>query len=385
MPSRVLILGGGFGGLTAATELVRLASDRASVTVVDHEPRFAMGLAKLWVATGTRRAEECMHARDRLARRGVGFLCEEVRAIDLAARQVHTGSRALPYDCLVIALGLEVVPETVPGLLEHGLNLYRMSGAEQVCQALSSFTGGDILLTVCATPFKCPPAPYEAAMLIDDFLRAHKVRDKANLEIATVEPRPLPSLPAENGNAVLSMLQPKGIVFSPGHKLVRVEAGKAVFENGVEKRFDLLIAIPPHRSPSVLRETAGLTDASGLIPVDRTTLVTSHPGVFAVGDCAKALSLTNQPIPRAGILAENQAKVVAANIAAELSGRSDRSAFDGRGFCFVEVGGGMAVKGEGEFYAPGGPIGNFAKQPSREAQREKVEFERTRLRAWFGD
>lgn len=381
MAESVVVLGGGFGGITAAIELTRLAGDLVDVTLVDREPEFAMGLTKLWVAAGKRTPAESMRPRDKLKGHGIDFRLAEVQAIDTDARTVATTAGELGFDRLVIALGLSPDAGGVEGLSDHGLNLYTMSGAMKVSEALED-AQGEILVAICAVPFKCPPAPYEAAMMIDARLRERGA--EFHIEVATPEPRPMPILPPEAGERVVALLAERGIAFSPQHRLVGVEAGLGHFENGAERRFDLLIAVPPHRAPALLRDVPGLTDDSGMIPVDRETLATSTPAVYAVGDVAKAMSYTDLPIPRAGILAEGQGRVVAANIAAELRGEPADVAFDGKGYCFVEVGGGRALRAEGEFYAQPAPLAHFAPEPSEEGFAAKVAFETDRLVEWFG-
>ena len=375
------MLGAGFGGITVGRELARLAEGLVDVTVIDREASFYMGLAKLWVATGRRSAAECMRPREQLSRHGIELLLTEVNGIDVDGRAVQTDGGAIGYDRLVIALGLEADPSLVPGLEEHAMNLYAMTGAEQIGRSLPEL-GGEILIAVCAVPFKCPPAPYEAAMMLDAALKERKV--DARVAVATPEPRPMPVLPPDAGERVIALLAERGIEFAPGKKIVGAEAGLARFEDGTERRFDALIAVPPHRPPAFLAQVPGLTDASGLVTVDRETLATSIPDVFAVGDVAKALTYTEMPIPRAGILAEGQARVVAANIVAGLRGDTPDARFDGRGYCFIETGGGRALRADGEFYAQPNPIAHFPEGPSEQGLEEKLAFEKERLDAWFG-
>jgi sulfide:quinone oxidoreductase len=381
MGFRVVVLGAGFGGITAALELKRSAKELVDVTVIDREPDFYMGLTKLWVAAGRRTAMSCTRPRDRLTRHGVEFVQTEVHGIDIDGRSVDTSAGPVPFDKLIIALGLEVDPSVVPGLDEHALNLYSMSGAEEIAQRLPT-VGGDVLITICATPFKCPPAPYEAAMMLDDSLR--ESGNAARIAVVTPEPRPMPILPPEAGERVIALLAERGIEFVAQKKIVGVDPGVAHFEDGSERRFDELIAVPPHLPAAFLGGVPDLTDASGLVVVDRETLATAVPGVFAVGDVAKALSFTDMPIPRAGILAEGEAKVVAANIGAELRDETPDARFDGRGYCFIETGGGKALRANGDFFAQPNPVADFPNGPSEQGFREKLAFEADRLEAWFG-
>lgn len=380
----IVIIGAGFGGITTALELAGRSNGDASVTLIDRATHFYMGLTKLWVATGLRTPEECLHPRSKLARDHVRFVNGEVTQIDLDRQVVVTSDDRVSFDRLVIACGLEVRPEAVPGLSDHGLNLYSMEGAATVHKVLQDFDGGKITILICAPPYKCPPAPYEAAMLIDDLLRKKGVREKTTVEIATPEPRPLPVLPTETGQRVAGFLAERGIESHAEHKAVSIEPGRIVFEGKEPRGFDLLIAVPPHKAPAFVQSLDSLTAPSGMIKVDRATLRTGRDGVFAIGDVAAVMTHADAPIPRAGVFAEGQGKVVAANIAAELRGAAPSAVYDGRGYCFLEVGGGKAMKVEGEFLAQPKPTAQLAGDPNEDSFLQKQRFESERVSAWFG-
>jgi sulfide:quinone oxidoreductase len=379
----IAIIGAGFGGITAALQLGDSLKDSASITLIDRATHFYVGLTKLWVMAGLRTPEECLHPREKLSRNGVHFLNADVNEVDLNGRSVSTTNGSVSFDRLIVACGLDVRPDAVPGLSEHGLNLYSMEGAVATNKALSEFSGGEITLLICAPPYKCPPAPYEAAMLIDDFLRKRGVRVLTNIVVATPEPRPLPVLPTETGERVAGFLKEREINYLPEHKAVSVEKGRVEFEGKGSRNFDLLIAIPPHRPPAFVQSLEGLTAPSGLIKVDQESLRTSRDDVFAVGDIAAVMTHAGTPIPRAGVFAEAQAKVAAANIAAELDGaRATR--YQGIGYCFLEVGDGRAMKVEGDFLADPKPAVKPLGNPTEERFQEKERFEAERVAAWFG-
>lgn len=381
----VVIVGAGFGGISAGLELRRRSNGDAKVTLVDSATHFYMGLTKLWVAAGLRTPDECVHPRDNLSRHGVNFVNAEVSHIDLDQNVVTTNNGNIGFDRLVIACGLEVRPDAVPGLDEHGLNLYSLDGAAAISQALQNFDGGEIVILICGPPFKCPPAPYEAAMLIDDRLRKQEVRDRSRIVVATPEPRPLPVLPTETGERVAAFLAERGIEYLAGHKPTSVEPGRIDFDGVQSRPYDLLIAVPPHRPPEFVRNLDSLVAPSGLIKVDRETLKTSAEGVFALGDVAAVMTHADAPIPRAGVFAEAQGRVVGANIAAELSGSEPTATFDGLGYCFLEVGAGKALKVEGNFLAQPKPTAKAFGSPSEEVFKEKQRFEAERVAAWFGE
>lgn len=378
----VVIVGAGFGGITAATELAKLDIDDLRVTLIDKSLQFYVGLTKLWVATGERRADECQHSRELLGRDGLRFINSSISAADLVSKTLDIQGEALPYDRLIIACGLDVRPDLVEGLEEYGLDLYSMDGAARIYRALSQISSGTIELLICATPFKCPPAPYEAALMIDALLRRRGVRENIEMVVATSEPRPLPILPPDAGAMVRGLLEQRDIELRPGRKVTRVKSNLVEFDKSAD-RFNLLIAVPPHRSPQFVEAFSPLVGDAGLISVDRDSLRTSHEGVFAIGDVAAVTTYTDLPIPRAGVLAEAQGKVVASQIAAELLG-TQPATFDGEGHCFLEVGGGEAYRIDGHFLDPKGPSFEVSEEPSSAMYEDKKEFEATRIKSWFG-
>ncbi len=380
---RVVILGGGFAGLTLAIELDSLAeSGRAEVTLVERMPTFQMGLAMEWVLAGRRGRDEGERPYSALRARHVRFVQEEVMAIDTSAQVVHTKAARLPYDHLVVALGAELAPELVPGLAEASYNLCDMTSVEKLTAALGRVDRGTVAILVAAVPFKCPPAPYEYAFLIDDALRRRGVRDHVRVIVATPEPQPMPVAGKVVGDAIKAMLADRGIEFLPGHKVKAVDVARhaAAFEDGSLLAYDVLAAMPPHRAPKVLRD-AGLTDPSGFVPAKLGTFETAVRNIHAVGDVA-ALKLSNgNPHPKAGVFAEAQALTVARAIAAQI-GPGDRAEYTGRGVCYVDVGQEKAVTAEASLLDPAGPK-IVLSPPSKAGLEDKARFERDRLRRWF--
>lgn len=380
---RVVILGGGFGGLATATELVRLAGDAAEVVLVDRQPDFRMGFRKIWMLVGRAGPQDGARRRGTLAGQGIRVLEEEVRRIDLAGRSVHTTGRTLEWDYLVVALGAEPRPDLVPGFAgtAGAFNLYSPEGVLQARERLQDLARGRVLVSILGLPFKCPPAPYEAAMLLDEFFRSRGRREQVELVVTTPQPSSLPVAGPAACDAVESLLALKGIAFLPNRRPRRVDAGRIAFEEG-EEPYDVLLGVPPHRPPAVVRES-GLVGDGDWIRVDPRTLRTAFPGVFAIGDVTEIAMSNGAPLPKAGVFAEAQGRVVAAEIAAEIAGRPHGAAFDGRGECFIEVGGGMAAAVRGAFLAQPGPQVELA-TPSPAILEEKVRWEAERLRAWFG-
>jgi sulfide:quinone oxidoreductase len=367
----VIILGGGSGGLATAGRLKELLGDKVNITIIDRESSFVMGFSLLRVMTGEKTEEEVGVPKEKISQKGIRFVNSEVAQIDTTTKKnvVTTSKEEFSYDYLVIALGAELAPEKVPGF-ESAFHMYTLEDAKRLRDALSSFRGGSLRLIVSSTPFKCPAAPYEAAMLIDDHLRRKGLRDKSDIQIFTPEPLPMPVAGPVVGNAVVSMLSERGIGFHNNTKVSSIEGGskQVVFENGLREKYDLLIAVPPHTSPKVVRES-GLADASGWVPVDLKKMQTKHDKVYAIGDVAAVKLQSGTMLPKAATFAFGQAEIVASNIASSILGTETRS-WDGFGECFIETGSGKAAYGSGSFYSSPKPVINM-QMPSKELRERK--------------
>lgn len=385
----VVILGGGWGGLAVAHALRELLSPEHRVIAVERRSVFSLCVSYLWLMTGEHEGRAVVQRElARLARPGIDWVRANVERIDPAARRVETEAGPLEADYLVIAMGAELTPEMVPGLDEHGFNLYDAEGALAIRDALASLSAGRVLVAVARTPFRCPAAPYEAAMLVESMLRQRGVRERVDIALYTPEKQPMPVAGARVGEALRSMLSDRAIDYRTQRTLSRVDAGRATFGDEAVP-FDLLLVVPPHRAPPAVA-AAGLTDGTGYVPVhpgtleilsDPETLQTQYPGVFAIGDVTSIRLMNSLLLPKAGVFVEAQARVVAANIAARIRGQEPRARFDGRGFCYVETGEGLAAYGEGDFYAFPEPRVSLA-PPSAAHKRAKHEYERV-LEAWF--
>jgi len=377
-----LILGGGFGGIAAANTLRGLLPSEHEIVVVDQTSDFYVGAGKTWVALGDRTYAQISRPRAELLVPGVRFVQARVAALKLAERQVVTEEGALGFDQLVIALGADLNPAAVPGLAAAAHTFYTVEGAERLRPVLEQFSGGDLLILIPKAPFKCPPAPYEAALLLHAAFAARDLSGKVRIAIWTVEPAPMPTAGPEMGQYIRGELEQHGIDYRTQQKTVRVDgaARRVVFDGGGEAGYDLLVAVPPHEAPKVVRD-AQLTNASGWIPVDPQTLQVKTAGgeVYAVGDVtAVPLPGRYKPdvalsLPKAGVFAEAQGRVVAHQIAAKLLGAVPKETFDGAGYCYLETGGGRAVKADGSFFELPHPV--MRKQPPDEAQfRDKLDW-----------
>jgi sulfide:quinone oxidoreductase len=377
--ARVLILGGGFGGISAAVVLRAHLADDDEVILVDRRDEFVMGLRKTWhllgmspLAYGTRHLAQ-------LGQRGIQFRQGEVTAVDPGQRSAVIDGESIQADALVLALGASHHMDAVPGLAEHGVNVWSREGLEHAHQAVEAFRGGRAVVGIFGMPHSCPPAPYELALLLADRLAERGI--DAEVSVFTPAPITLPIVGAA-GCAVLDQrLLERGIGFLPGRKPVSVEQASVTFVDGEAAAYDLLLAVPPHRAPSVLVD-AGLAPADGWVKVDRSTLETGHPGVWAIGDCT-AIGLSNgMALPKAGLFAQKEGEAVAARVAAFLGGEQPTETFDGTGACFLEMGGDEASMIRGDFFAD--PPAVELTPPTHGQRQEKERFEADRLSAWFG-
>ena len=381
MGRHILILGAGFGGLAAAHALRRDLNSEHRITIVDKQPLFFMGLTKLWILDGRRQVGDKPGNRTRLAQKGIDFVEGDLTSIDLSARVVQAGKQKLGFDYLIIALGSDYSTAVTPGFTKHAKNLYTESGCAEIRDGLRSIDSGSLTILVCGLPFKCPPAPYEAAFLIDNLLRTRGVREHVSLRIVTPEPHPLTILGDKAGRIVTDLLGARQIEYKPSQRVKEIRSDTIVTEDGEQFSQRLTLAVPVHIAPSVVRE-AGLVDESGWIPVSSKTLATANANVYAIGDCAGTRNQKGQLLPRAGILAEEQGKVVAANLIHEITGTQHPAEFEGRGACFVEVGGGKAASVRANFYAQPTATWEFS-PPNVEGLQQKQKFLEERMNSWF--
>lgn len=360
-PSTTVILGGGFGGIATARHLRNALPKEHRIILVSKSISFQLGTTKTWVMLGEVTPEQVTRPLDRLKAHGIEIMQTVVQRVDPAKREVHTADGVLHADYLVIALGAELDMTAVTGLAESAQTFYTRDGAVRMRSVLQDFKGGKIVLLIPRLPFQCPPGPYEAAMMLQSHLKARGLANKSSIDVHTVEKLPMGTAGPEIGKYVVESLRERGIGFHPQCQVDRIDSKsrEVVLEDNTRIPCDLLIAIPPHTGPKAVRES-GLTNPGGWIPVDPKTLeLTGSPNpdrVYAIGDVTSLpLPGRHHPdmplvLPKAGIMAERQAIVVASQIAGHILGRETTAAFDGQGFCYIEVGDGQAMRGDGSFF-----------------------------------
>lgn len=281
----ILILGGGVGGVVTARALRRRLPRAHRIVLVDREREHLFAPSLLWLMVGQRTAESISRPLVRLERHGIEVRLGEIERIDPERRVVTVGDETLSADFLVIALGAELDTQSIPGLAEAGHNFYTLRGAQALSEALRGFRAGRLVVMTAAPAYKCPAAPYEAAMLLEAFCRKRGIRNAVQIDMYAAEPVPMGVAGPEVSGAVKQLLASKGIPYHPEHQVTRVDAKtkRLIFANGTQADFDLLAYVPPHVPPEVVRES-GLVGDSGWVSVDRYTLATRFPGVYAIGD-----------------------------------------------------------------------------------------------------
>jgi sulfide:quinone oxidoreductase len=372
----VVILGAGFGGLELATRLSDALADRVSVTLIDQSDAFVFGFSKLDILFGRKPTADVRLPYRDIAKESVEFRQERVTSIDPEARRVTTDRESYDADILVVALGASYDTSATPGFDEGGFEYYSIPGAERMRDVLPGFSGGTILIGILGQPFKCPPAPFEGALLLHDHLVERGIRRDAEIRVIGPMAAPVP-VTKKVSQSILDALHARGIEYVGGKRVTELDPqGKtARLESGEGVGYDLFVGIPIHRVPDVVVQSGLATD--GWIPVDRDNLRTRFPKVYAVGD------VVGIPMAKAGVFAENAAGVVADDIAAELGGDVLRRRYEGEGSCFLEFGGGEVAKVEANFLGGPAPTARLV-GPSRELAAEKERFGSTRRARWFG-
>ena len=373
---RVVILGAGFGGLELASTLSESVGGDIDVTLIDKNDAFVFGFSKLDLMFGRATRDAVRLPYRDIAKPGVRFLQETITAIDPEARRVTTNAGVHEADILVVALGADYDLGATPGLAEAGNEFYSVAGAERLAEVLPTFSRGRAIIGVCGAPFKCPPAPSEAALLLHDYLSARGVRDACEISIVIPFGTPVPPSP-DTSDALVAAFAERDIEFVPQRRVASLDAGRSVsvLDDGSEMPFELFLGVPKHRAPDVVI-ASGMTE-DGYVPVSSTTLETRFPGVFAVGDVATI------GVPKAGVFAEGAARIVAASVIATLRGGEQPGAYGGVGSCYIEFGAGRVGRVDVDFFSGPKPTGAF-REPSTALVAEKHEFGSSRSARWFG-
>ncbi len=374
MPSEpnVVVLGCGMGGFTVANLISKQIGGSATVTVIEPKEQIAFAPAFHWLVFGWRQPEKIQREPTNLSKKkNVRMINDRVEKIDLKGRAIKTQTQTIKYDKLVIALGAEFAFDQLPGLAAYSHNAYSIGGALKLREAIDNFNGGTIAIGISRLPIKCPPAPYELALLLEEHFR--RATKRVEIHFFTPEPHPMPAAGSVIGKQVERLLNSRGIKYLPKTKLAKVDKNRVIFENGSELKYDLLVTTPPHRSSQIVTD-AGLTDESGWIPVNPHNLATRHEDVFAIGDVTSIETPHGHApyLPKAGVFAQGQAEVLANNLAVSITKKGEMKQWGGEGSCYLQV-----AKSESAFLK-----GTFLSNPPRlefHPPRRKWFLERVRL------
>ena len=375
MSKTILVLGAGTGGVVAAVALSKKLGKSASILVFEKETNHVFAPSLLWLMVGKRKANKIHRPTKNITRQNLKLITGTIEKIDPENKIISINGKDYRGDYMIISLGAETFPEKE--LNHFGHNFYTLEGAEDFNQQLTEFKGGKIAVLVPSLPFKCPAAPYEAAMLVADAIKRKNLNDKTEISLYTPEGGPMPVAGVALSGAVRHMLLEKGITYHPEHNFLGIKDGEMIFADKKHAAFDLLAYTPKHQCPSVLVD-AGLTGNSGWIEVNRHTMETRFPDVYAIGDNTHIPLEMGKPLPKAGVFAHYQAEIVADSIIKKTKGISPDKIFEGNGQCFLEQGAGKAGYAGGNFY--GSPLPEIKmKKPAYFWHWTKVWFEKF----WF--
>ena len=345
MQTRVVVLGAGFGGLELTTVLSEAFGDAIDIVLVDKGDTFVFGFSKLDVMFGRQTAAAVRHPYKDIVKPGVRFVQSTVRSIDPSARRAVTDHGTFEADVLVVALGADLDPAATPGPRgRRATSSTRSPGRSRCATCSRGSSAGRRSSGVTGKSFKCPPAPSETALLLHDYLTARGRREATEISVVMPFGTPIPPSP-DTSQAILAAFAERGIRFVKDTLVRALDPGRkvAVLSDGTEMPYELFLGVPVHRVPPVVVESGLAADAYGWVPVNKKTLETSFPDVYAVGD------VNGVGTPKAGVFAEGAARVVAAAIIAQLRGGPSPEAYKGAGSCYVEFGHDLVGRVDVEF------------------------------------
>ncbi len=374
MKLRVVVLGAGFGGLELSSMLSEAIGSNLDLTLIDQNDSFYFGFSKLDVMFGNKKPDSVKIPYNSIVKPGVRFRKETVTAIDPVTKIVTTQNGTYEADVLVAALGANYDMAATPGLAKYGNEYYTFEGAIKLRDVIPQFKKGHAIIGVCGAPFKCPPAPSEAALMLHDYLSKAGVRDACTISLVIPFGSPIPPSP-DSSSALIKAFAERNIQFIPQRKVASLGEKTAILDDGSELPFDLFLGIPKHVAPDVVIQS-GLTE-NGWIPVNRQNLMTKFTDVYAIGD------VTSVGTPKAGVFAEGAGKIAAAAIIAAYKGSENETAYTGAGSCYIEFGKGEVARVDVDFFSGPKPFG-IHQEASEALVIDKEHFGSSRKKRWFG-
>jgi len=381
MEQTILVLGGGIGGINTAKELSRKVGNEnginlARILVFEREKKNIFRPSLTWLMVGKRDQQEVYRDTKDIEANGIEVVLGDIESVDPEGLSVKVNGQTYTGNYMVISLGVEQSAEF--NLDESGHNFYTLDGASAFYDQLKSFKGGKIAVVVPSLPYKSPVAPYEATMLVENYIREKGLREQTEIMLFTPESKPMPFAGVKISENIKELLENKGIHYRPEYQLVSASGSEMVFKTSkkgeVTEEFQLMAYTPKHECPAVIKQT-DLTGKSGWIEVDRETMATKYPNVFAIGDITTIPLESGEALAKAGIFAQHQGFTVAHNIARHIAGKKSNKAFKGEGKYILEMGDDQAQKVSGNFYETDVDTNN----PGIIRHWEKVLFEKS----WF--
>lgn len=314
--AKVLVLGGGFGGVVAAERLAEKLGDEHQITLVSRSRQFVFYPALVKLAFGKCETKDVsFDLRNAMLDRRVNFIEAEVARIDPFEKKVSIAHGEVEgnlfYDYLVFALGRRLATERISGFYEHAHHLLNLDKALKFGKALANFHEGRAVIGQCEGT-RLPVPVYETALALSRLLEERGER----VQITVVSPH---ELGAEFGDreaamAIEKTLAAHQIEFIPNFSIETVTQNSVTTSSGQTINHDLLMLLPPFKG-SAAASYVGITDDDGYINVESTMRVIEHREIYAVGDCV------NFEGPKMGHMATRQAEVAAQNLAAEINHR----------------------------------------------------------------
>lgn len=346
MKKNLIIIGAGTAGTMMANKLNHeLDNHQWQITIIDRDNTHYYQPGFLFIPFGIYKPEDVVKSRTEFLPDELNFIMDEVETIKGENNEVYLRSgKILKYDVLIIATGVETVPEETPGLKEELwykdiFDFYTYEGAVNLADKLKDWKGGKLVINLAETAIKCPVAPLEFTFLADAYFTEKGMRDKVDIKYVTplsgafTKPKATEML---NG-----LMTEKNIEVIPDFYLARVDNEKKVIVSYDEKEvpFDLLITIPVNKGDKVI-ERSGMGDEDGLnfVPTDKASLQSKKfKNIFVIGDT------TNVPASKAGSVAHFEAEILTENVISFINNKPMTATFDGHANCFIETGHGKAA------------------------------------------
>ncbi|HEX6228940.1 MAG TPA: FAD-dependent oxidoreductase [Solirubrobacterales bacterium] len=332
--ARVVVLGGGFGGLETAFYLRMVAGDRVRITLVSERDHFVFKPNSIYVPFGLDPERLRVPLARPAARKGIELIEARAHGIDPDARTVELDGRSLPFDFLVVSTGAGMRAEEVPGLAEHAISTWELDDMLRLRGAFEELLAGDgsaerkRVLFLVPPNNKCAGPLYEIVFMLDTWLRRKGAREGVEITWSTFETTFIQAFGPRLHEVAAGEFERRGIEGHSGWVVERVDPGAVTYRNGTQLEYDLLVAFPPYVASTQFPGLAA--DERGFLATELgSRRLIDHSNIFAVGDAG------DFPVKQA-FLAFLQADAAAAHLAAELLGEQPEVSFDPVSMCVME-------------------------------------------------